>query len=110
LKKLTAIILTLILSLLFLPCSSYSDCVDGDCVNGQGTFTFPDGSKYVGNYKDGKFDGQGTYTHYYGSEYVGQLKEGRKLGQGTYTNYDGKKYVGEFKDDKPNGQGTFTYR
>jgi len=31
--------------------------------NGQGTFTFLNGTKYVGEYKDGLENGQGTYTH-----------------------------------------------
>ena len=30
--------------------------------NGQGTFTFPDGTKYVGEWKDGLPNGQGTET------------------------------------------------
>lgn len=31
-------------------------------MNGQGTFTFSDGSKYIGEYKDGKRNGQGVFT------------------------------------------------
>jgi hypothetical protein len=31
--------------------------------DGQGTFTFANGDKYVGEYKDGKRDGQGTSTY-----------------------------------------------
>ena len=30
--------------------------------NGQGTYTFADGTKYVGEWQDGKRNGQGTYT------------------------------------------------
>tara|TARA_B100000959_G_scaffold25115_1_gene24311 strand:+ start:53 stop:310 length:258 start_codon:yes stop_codon:yes gene_type:complete len=30
--------------------------------NCEGTFTFPDGHKYVGEWEDGKFHGQGTMT------------------------------------------------
>ena len=29
---------------------------------GQGTYTWPDGEKYVGEFKDGEYDGQGTFT------------------------------------------------
>ena len=41
-----------------------------------------------------------TTTYPDGGKYVGEFKYGKKNGQGTYTHYDGSKYVGEFKDDK----------
>ena len=31
-------------------------------MNGQGTYTFADGDKYIGEYKDGKMNGQGFYV------------------------------------------------
>ena len=37
-------------------------CIEGNCENGQGTFTWPDGKKYVGEFKNDKMDGQGTLT------------------------------------------------
>jgi hypothetical protein len=77
--------------------------------HGQGTYTFPDGYKYVGEWKDGKQHGQGTYTTASGNKYVGELKDGKKHGQGTYTYTSGNKYIGEFKDGKRHGQGTYTY-
>jgi hypothetical protein len=86
-----------------------SDCVSGDCKNGQGTFTFPDGRKYIGEYKDGKWNGQGTFTFPDGRKYIGEFKDGRSNGQGTSTFPNGTKYVGEFKDGRSNGQGTFTF-
>jgi hypothetical protein len=36
--------------------------------------TFPEGGKYVGQWKDGQMNGQGTMTHPDGSKYVGQFK------------------------------------
>ena len=39
-----------------------SECIKGDCNNGYGTYTFANGDKYVGEWKDGKQHGQGTYT------------------------------------------------
>jgi len=41
-----------------------------------------------------------TYTYPKGSVYVGQWKDGRENGQGTFTISDGSKYVGEWKDNK----------
>jgi hypothetical protein len=75
----------------------------------EGTYTFPDGAKYVGEYQAGKRHGQGTYTFANGNKYIGEFKDGKKHGQGTYTFTDGNKYVGEYQDDKTNGQGTYTF-
>ncbi len=91
--------------------SDGSKCVgkfkDGK-LNGQGTCTLPNGSKYVGEFKDDNFNGQGTYTFSDGSEYDGEFMDGKRAGRGTYTFSDGSKYIGEFTDGKINGQGTYT--
>jgi hypothetical protein len=77
--------------------------------NCQGTITFPDGEKYVGEWKDSKTHGQGTYTYANGEQYVGEFKYGKRDGQGTYTFENGDQYIGELKDDKMNGQGTYMH-
>ena len=38
-----------------------------DCV---GTYTYADGRKYVGEFKEGKYNGQGTLTNANGNKYV----------------------------------------
>ena len=77
--------------------------------NGQGTVTFPSGNKYVGEFRDGKFNGQGTVIFANGDKYVGEYRDGKRNGQGTYTFASGNKYVGEYRDGKFNGQGTFIF-
>ena len=74
-----------------------------------GTYTYDDGSKYVGEWKDDKQHGQGTHTWPSGDTYIGEYKDNKKHGQGTYTFADGDKYIGEYKEDKYNGQGTYTF-
>ena len=85
------------------------ECISGDCVNGQGTYIFPDGAKYVGEYKDGERNGQGTYTDSNGDKYVGDFKDGNRHGRGAFATPDGTSYVGEWKDGLPNGQGNSTW-
>ena len=52
-------------------CESGGECIEGDCENGQGTYTYGSGEwggyKYEGEWKDGKKHGQGTYTYANGS-------------------------------------------
>ena len=53
------------------------------------------GSKYVGEWKDGKRHGQGTLYYladnqFKGDIYVGEFKDGKWHGQGTYTFADGR--------------------
>ena len=76
---------------------------------GKGTFYWPDGDKYVGDFKKGKSDGKGTYTWSDGKKYVGDFKENLRSGKGTMTWPDGKKYVGDFKEGKRDGKGTTTF-
>ena len=78
--------------------ASWNNCI--------GTYTWPDGQKYVGEFRDDKKHGQGTHTWPSGQKYVGEYRDGKKHGQGTLTFPSGQKYVGEFRDGKSNGQGT----
>jgi len=104
---------TLLISLCIFSSVSWSYCV-GDCFNGYGTYTWPNGGKYVGQWSIGTLSGQGTYTwvigEFAGQKYVGQWHGGLQNGHGTYTWPSGDKYVGQFKDGKQNGQGIYTWR
>jgi hypothetical protein len=83
-----------------------SEWKDGKPI-GEGTLTFPDGGKYIGESKDGKlFNGRCTQMMPNGTKYIGECKDGAREGQGTLMMPNGTKYVGEWKDDMRNGQGT----
>ena len=52
------LLLTILVICSLLGGNAYAECIKGDCNNGQGTYTWPDGDKYVGEFKDGNFHGQ----------------------------------------------------
>ena len=79
------ILLFLILIIIPLDSLKASKCIEGDCENGQGVYTYASGDKYVGEFKDGKAHGQGIRTRIRMSDY-----SGRNV-----------KYVGRFEDGLP---------
>ena len=92
--------------------TSLKECPDSQNArwhNCFGTYTYANGNKYVGEFKDHKRNGQGTLTYPHGAKYVGEHKDNSINGQGTMTFPNGAKYAGEFKDSKFNGQGTTTF-
>ena len=75
-------------------------CIKGNCANGRGTMTSPDGENYVGEWKDGKFNGQGNYTYPSGKNYLGEFKDGLFNGLGTLTYSDGRVDRGVWEKSK----------
>lgn len=49
-------------------------CVSGNCVDGSGTQVYADGSKYVGDFKNGMSEGQGEFISANGEKYAGLFK------------------------------------
>jgi hypothetical protein len=79
--------------------------------NGQGTFTGADGSIAKGNWIDDQLNGFGTYIYANGDTYVGGFENSRRHGKGTYTSKSELgdfSYQGEFKNDNYSGHGTFS--
>ena len=68
-----------------------------------GTYTWASGSKYIGEYKDGKKHGQGAHTQANGNKYVGEFKDDKRHGQGTYNWKDGRIWVGEWENGELSG-------
>jgi len=65
----------------------------------------PDGTKFTGDWFDGKANGIGTKTLPNGTIYDGAWGDG-KFEKGKCTYPDGKIYDGTWKEGKPFGQGT----
>jgi hypothetical protein len=50
-------------------------------------YLWENGTKYMGEWKDGKKHGQGTYTNKVGEKYVGEYKDGRRWNGIMYDKY-----------------------
>ena len=74
--------------------------------NRTGSFTWPDGSNYVGEYKNGHPHGFGTYIWPDGDKYTGFWVYGKRHGLGFHSRRNGFVYVGNFVDNLPQGNGS----
>jgi len=84
-------------------------CEEGDCNNGPGRYTWPDGSNYTGDFVNGKFHGQGAYAWADGKKYVGEFKNDKRSGRGTFSWPNGATYRGEWENGKKVGYGIYTF-
>ena len=50
-------------------------------MNGQGTLTYKDGRKYIGEFQDNWYHGQGTLTYKDGRKYIENLDGGNITGK-----------------------------
>lgn len=102
-------------ALIWCPENALCECIKGDCLDGQGTMTYPghgNFKQYTGQFKSGKREGQGTMIGAIGDTYTGDWKNDRPDGKGTLTYPKGhkfKQYKGEFKNGTRDGQGTLTF-
>jgi hypothetical protein len=93
-----------LLSFLLLVCFgavSHAQCTSGDCKNGKGTYVFPSGAKYTGDFLNGEIHGLGVCYYSDGSKYQGQWRNRYPEGKGIKTYSDGTKRDGLWKKGKP---------
>lgn len=89
--------------------NSNGSCISGNCNNGNGTWSYPDGGKYVGSWRKGIPNGQGTSYFADGNKYEGQFFDGKRNGHGTLTEHDGDVYTGQWADNLRVGQGRYIF-
>ena len=77
---------------------------------GQGTMTYEDGGRYVGQWHNGLRHGQGAMTYEDGMKHVGQWDFGVPHLKGTITYEDGRKFVGQWYMGKLHGNATMTWK
>ena len=107
-----------------------SGCISGNCMNGEGVYAYPDGSRYEGFFRSGKPELGGTFNYPNGDKYVGAFKEGYPHGHGSLYHADGSISSGDWKEGEfqgkryseegnllgciegncQNGQGTYIFR
>ena len=75
----------------------------------EGTYTYPDGKVYIGQWELRERNGRGTLKYADGRVYDGEFKSGWRHGKGTLTWPSGRKYEGDFVRGSRTGKGTLTY-
>jgi hypothetical protein len=78
-----------------------AQCIAGDCKNGAGTYVFPSGARYIGEFKNGEIHGKGVCYYTDKSKYSGEWENRYPEGKGTKTYTDGTKRTGLWKKGKP---------
>ncbi|MDP4822256.1 MAG: hypothetical protein NWR67_14700, partial [Saprospiraceae bacterium] len=71
-------------------------CLMGNCENGEGTYAYPDGSKYEGFFVNGKPSLRGTFYYPNGERYVGGFKNGLPDGDGKLYRLGGEIRTGQW--------------
>jgi tetratricopeptide (TPR) repeat protein/uncharacterized alpha/beta hydrolase family protein len=91
------------------PMRTISSCLRGNCINGEGTTVFADGSRYTGGFKNRLMSGFGYMTWPDGSSYKGQWVNKQIKGTGVFTYTDGAVYEGDVSQNMRHGRGTMSY-
>ena len=83
------------------------NCLSGNCINGYGTYQFPSGNKYTGNFIGYRFEGQGAFYFSNGDKFDGIFHNNEKS-SGTYYYSIGATYKGTYDDKGNEYNGTVT--
>jgi len=86
-----------------------SQCISGNCRNGNGTYLFKSGGKYKGHFKNFFLTGKGTFFFTNGNVYSGKWKKNFREGKGQLKMATGDIYKGDFKANKFWGKGTYKF-
>ena len=106
----TKIYIFLISSLYSLSIFSLNPCPDNPedkWHNCFGSYQYPSGETYSGEWKNNLFDGDGVFLYQNGDRYVGQFKKDLPEGKGTYQYKNGDLYVGAWKNGKRQSKGFY---
>ena len=88
---------------------TFSQCISGDCINGNGTFIWADGTRYEGYWVNYTMSGYGKMNYSSGATYEGNWVNKLRQGKGTYHYPNGNIYEGDWVNGTQEGSGIFTY-
>jgi hypothetical protein len=92
------------------PFSASAQCLKNDCIDGYGEYRFPDRTIFYGEFKGGRIaDGVGTLIFPDGGKYLGNFKQQVRQGTGRLITAQGDEYLGNFHQNRKHGQGTMRY-
>ncbi len=74
-----------------------SGCLAGNCIDGEGVFAYPDGSKYEGQFMEERPDGWGTFHYPNGDKFTGTFQSGYRHGKGTFYHTNETQTIGEWR-------------
>lgn len=77
--------------------------------HGKGEATWPDGSKYAGEFFNGMLHGNGVFRYANGDVYDGNFEYGFRSGKGKITFANGDFYEGQWQADMMHGKGKYTF-
>lgn len=81
----------------------------GTLEHGRGVWQCVCGCEYHGSMKDGREHGEGVWHYRSGNKLTGTWKEGRAMGHGVLLFHTGREYSGNWISGKADGPGTMTF-
>lgn len=78
-----------------------ASCAGVEVTDGCGTMSFPDGTKYQGEFRGGQPSGHGTIRFGDGATMIGDFTELGVVQNAVYVTADGHRYAGEYKTSLP---------
>jgi len=87
---------TITFCLLISPFFINAQCISGNCMDGTGTYLYPSGAKYIGDFRNSRMNGYGMCLYSDGSIYKGEWQDGYPHGKGKKILDDGSEWKGNW--------------
>lgn len=84
------------------------DTYKGNITNGFGIYTWADGERYEGEWKNSEREGLGVFYYKGGDVYAGEILDSKIVGSGVCVLKNGTTYKGNFHDGYIHGSGVLT--